>query len=301
MIVFLEGFKSIKFNGPFTESLYEHGKYNDIRVLLNEPPLYILTAPIRLATPKIRVSVGLSEVTLFRSIATQSPITSSEMVYCGLMRVTDNDLELHLFPLPYADLFDRANVFFNKEPVIVLDLDKTLIVTEHDVPFLDESFVPHFTVTGNTIIEQARFEHRIMIRPDCHTFLTYLFKLTSKVYILTASDLHYAEQVVQSANACGWGGGIDGCNLSFPLGHIYSVRNKPLTALPKTFSRIIPFKLCERSPVCIGVDDSLTAWDPSVSHRVIPVPPFTSIHEKNVLLDIANRIHTACYVQLDVA
>jgi hypothetical protein len=298
MIVFLEGYKSIRFNGPFTESLYEHGKYNDIRVLLTEPPMYILTAPINVATHKIRVSVGLSEVTLFRSVPTQSPIQPSEMVYCGMMRTTDSDLELHLFPITYSELFERANSFFNNEPVIVLDLDKTLMVTEHDVPFLDDSFVPHFTVSGNTIIEDARFEHRIMLRPDCHTFLTYLFKLTSKVYILTASDLHYAEQVVLSANACGWGG--SGCAVSFPLSSVYSVRNKPLTALPKTFSRILPLKLCKcQQPVCIGVDDSLTAWDPSVSHRVVHIPPFASINEKDILLDVANRIHHILHIKND--
>jgi hypothetical protein len=289
MIVFLEGYKSIKFNGPFTESLYEHGKYNDIRVLLTEPPMYILTAPSDIITPKIRVAAGLSEVTIFRTVPVLSPILSSEMVYFGMMRITDTNLELHLFPLVYSDLFERAHAFFNTQPIIVLDLDKTLIVTEHDVPFLDDSFVPHFTVRGKTIIEDACFEHRIMLRPECHTFLTYLFKLTSKVYILTASDLHYAEQVVRSANACGWGGG---CNLSFPLSHIYSVRNKPLTALPKTFSRILPLKLCENGkPVCIGVDDTLTAWDPSVSHHIIHIAPFTSIKEKDVLLDVANLIH----------
>lgn len=295
MIVFLEGYKSIKFNGPFTESLYEHGKYNDIRVLLNEPPLYILTAPINVATPKIRVSIGLSEVTLFRSVPTQSPIQPSEIVYCGMMRIT-TELELHLFPLPYSDLFERANSFFNKEPVIVLDLDKTLIVTEHDVPYLDDSFVTDFSISGKTVIEDAHFEHRIMIRPDCHTFLTYLFKLTSKVYILTASDLHYAEQVVHSANACGWGGGC----VSFPVSSVYSVRNKPLTALPKSFSRILPLKLCEKEkPTCIGVDDSLTAWEPSVSHRVVHIPPFTSINEKDVLLDVANRIHHIVHIKSD--
>lgn len=290
MIVFLEGYKSLKFNGPFTESLYEHGKYNDIRVLLTEQPLYILTAPINVITPKIRVSVGLSEITVFRIIPNQSPILPSEMVYFGMMRITDA-LELHLFPMPFSDIFDRASVFFNNEPIIVLDLDKTLIITENDLPFLDETFVPHFSISGKTIIEDARFEHRIMIRPECHIFLTYLFKLTSKVYILTASDLNYAEQVIKSANECGWGGGKGA--VSFPLSHIYSVRNKPLTALPKTFSRIVPLKLCANglSPVCVGVDDSLTAWDPSLTHCIIHITPFTSSQETNVLLDVSNRIH----------
>jgi hypothetical protein len=214
------------------------------------------------------------------------------------MRVSDTDLELHLFPLRYSELFERANAFFNNEPVIVLDLDKTLIVTEHDIPILDDSFVTHFFISGKTIIENARFEHRIMIRPDCHTFLTYLFKLTSKVYILTASDLHYAEHVVQSANACGWGGGADA--VSFPVSSVYSVRNKPLTALPKTFSRILPLKLCENEkPICIGVDDSLLAWDPSLTHRVVHIPPFTSINEKDVLLDVANRIHHIVHIKSD--
>ncbi len=295
MIVFFDGYKSIKFNGSFKESLYEHGKYNDVRVLLTEPPLYTLTAPSQAITNKIRVSVCLTEITIFRTIPKQTPIEPSELVYFGLMRITDTELQLLLYPITYSEISDRVAHFFNNEPVIVLDLDKTLIICQNDAPVYDmfgepyDEFKTDFTITGKTIIENAYFEHNVMIRPDCHTFLKYLFSVTSKVYILTASDLNYAEHIVRSANECGWGGGKG--EVSFPLSHVYSVRNKPLTALPKTFSRIIPLGLCNKTPVTIAVDDSLLAWDQSLLHFVIPITPFTSKYEKDILLDIANRIH----------
>ena len=192
MIVFFEGYKSIKFNGSFTQSLYEHGKYNDVRVLLTEQPLYVLTAPIDVVTSRMRMSVCLTDIIIFRTISTHLPIEHNELVYFGLMRLTEYELHLCLYPMSYVDIFDRAELFFNDEPVIVLDLDKTLLVAEHDIPSDMDSvlFNPHFMVQGTTLIDDVYYEHRIMIRPGCHAFLTYLFSITSKVYILTAADLN---------------------------------------------------------------------------------------------------------------
>ncbi len=296
MIVFLEGFKSITFAGSIQPALYQYGIYNDLRVLLEDiQPECILAAPLYKVDRRIRVSVGLSEVILFRKMSdTESVINTNELIYLGMFRITEQ-LELYMYPFQFSDIFKRTASFFNSpEPIILLDLDKTLIITEADAPyeelFVPKKFNPHLTIEGKIVLDDSPFYHRVMFRPGCRAFLKALFALTSKVYIITAGDLYYAESIVHAANACGWGGEGDDA-VTFPMSHVYSVRNQKDKALPKSFNRIVPLSFTTEPPKMVAVDDYLMAWDASVLSHVIPINPFEpGVTTENDLVHVLTEI-----------
>lgn len=297
MIVFLEGFKSITFTSSIEPALYKYGVYNDLRVLLKDiQPECILYAPLYKVNSRIRVSVGLSEVILFRKTSDETVINTNELIYLGMFRITDK-LELYIYPFQFSDIFKRADAFLNSpEPIILLDLDKTLIITEEDAPheelFVPKKFTAHLTIQGNIIIDNSPFYHRVMFRPGCGAFLKALFVLTSKVYIITAGDLYYAESIVHAANACGWGGEGDDA-VTFPMSHVYSVRHQKDKALPKSFNRIVPLSFTTEPPKMVAVDDYLMAWDASALTHVIPIDPFhPGVTTENDLIHVLTEIRS---------
>lgn len=96
-------------------------------------------------------------------------------------------------------------------------------------------------------ITNERFGHRMMIRPGCHLFLRRLLQI-AEVSVVTAGDLHYARQGVARANDRNWVSSIDESlrgveivDVKIPLERVFSVRNHPKKAAPKTFDRALPF------------------------------------------------------------
>ena len=63
-----------------------------------------------------------------------------------------------------------------------------------------------------------------------------------------------------------------------PLDRVFSVRNHPRKAAPKTFDRALPFFAnYEDGGAVLAVDDDPLAWDISIRHHVIPITPFQPV------------------------
>lgn len=275
MFIFFNNFKTIKFTGQIEQSLYEHSKHTDLRVLIKEEPAYILSAPVESVDTRIRTTICLCEIIVLRTVPNYSNIELTEPVYLGILKITDYELQIHLYPCTFLVIQERATAYFaSLEPIILLDLDKTLIVSDCDVEGDKTRFQPEFTIRHLKALDGLPFENRVMIRPGCHEFLQRLFRLTSKVYIITAADLHYAQSIVNMANERGWGSGSERGSIHFPIEKVYSVRHLPHIAMKKKFTHIIPNSLTTLSLIMVAVDDIPSAWDATLSSFVIPIVPF---------------------------
>jgi hypothetical protein len=281
MLVFLKshGYKSINFDGHFHKTLYEYEKHTKLRVLFKEEPSHILSASVQYADEFLREYICLQEMVIFRTVSSfVSKLDQDEHIYIGLFKITQCELQLMLYPSSFRNITQRADVFFSpRDPIILLDLDKTLILSECDTDEKDPLFQPDLKIAGHLAINSTPFEHSVMIRPGCHEFLKRVFQLTSKVYIITAADLHYAQKIVTIANYIGWNDKTSTTRsgiVRFPVENVYSVRVKPKTTIPKTFTQIIPSLLTPLPLVMVAVDDTLSMWAPELAEYVIEVPPF---------------------------
>ena len=302
MIIFFKslGFKSLNFQGQFHKTLYEYEKHTDLRVLFKEDPSHVLSTSAQCVDAILRDYVCLKQMVVFRTKGTVgSKPEQDERVFVGLFKLTPSELQLMLYPSSLSNIQERAAAFFSpRDPIIMLDLDKTLILSDCDmVDKTDTSFRPDFKIAANLAIDDTAFEHSVMIRPGCHEFLKRLFQLTSKVYIITASDIHYAEKIVTIANHIGWNDNSSTTRsgvVRFPLENVYSVRYKKDAYYSKTFTSIIPSLFTTLSLVMVAVDDMPAMWDPQLAASyVIQVPPFypsTSLPDE--LLKIADFIET---------
>lgn len=278
MLVFLKslGYKSLNFEGHFNKTLYEYEKRTELRVLFKEEPSHILSAS---TDDFLRDYICLQEMVIFRTISGFMPtLDEDERIYIGLFKITQCELQLMLYPSSLSNITERADVFFSsRDPIILLDLDKTLIVSNCDTDEKDPLFQPDLKIAGHLAINNMPFEHSVMIRPGCHEFLKRVFQITSKVYIITAGDLHYAQKIVTIANYIGWNDKTSTTRsgiVRIPVENVYSVRVKTHTTLPKTFTQIIPSLLTPLSLVMVAVDDTLSMWSPELAEYVIEVPPF---------------------------
>jgi hypothetical protein len=281
MLVFLKshGYKSINFDGHFHKTLYEYEKHTKLRVLFKEEPSHVLSTSVQYADEFLREYICLQEMVIFRTVSSfVSKLDQDERIYIGLFKITQCELQLMLYPSSFRNITERADVFFSpRDPIILLDLDKTLILSECDTDEKDPLFQPDLKIAGHLAINSTPFEHSVMIRPGCHEFLKRVFQLTSKVYIITAADLHYAQKIVTIANYIGWNDKTSTTRsgiVRFPVENVYSVRVKPKTTIPKTFTQIIPSLLTPLPLVMVAVDDTLSMWAPELAEYVIEVPPF---------------------------
>jgi len=301
MLVFLKslGYKSFNFEGYFHKTLYEFEKHTELRVLFKEEPSHILSASDQSADTFLREYICLQEMVIFRTTSGLASTPSlEECIYVGLFKLTPYELQLLLYPSSLSNIKERADVFFSpQDPIIMLDLDKTLILSSCDTDEKDASFQPDFKIAGNLAIDSTPFEHDVMIRPGCQEFLKRLFQITSKVYIITAGDLHYAQKIITIANYTGWNDKTSTTRsgvLKIPLENVYSVRNKKHAIIAKTFTQIIPSLLTPLSLVMVAVDDTPSMWLPELaSSYVIDITPFnpkTSTSEE--LVKVAELIET---------
>jgi NLI interacting factor-like phosphatase len=281
MLVFLKshGYKSINFDGHFHKTLYEYEKHTKLRVLFKEEPSHVLSTSVQYADEFLREYICLQEMVIFRTVSSfVSKLDQDERIYIGLFKITQCELQLMLYPSSFRNITERADVFFSpRDPIILLDLDKTLILSECDTDEKDPLFQPDLKIAGHLAINSTPFEHSVMIRPGCHEFLKRVFQLTSKVYIITAADLHYAQKIVTIANYIGWNDKTSTTRsgiVRFPVENVYSVRVKAHTTIPKTFTQIIPSLLTPLPLVMVAVDDTLSMWAPELAEYVIEVPPF---------------------------
>ena len=300
MLVFLKGlgYKSVNFEGHFHKTLYEYEKHTELRVLFKEDPLHILTTSVQSVDTFLREYICLQEMVIFRTVSGFVKPEQDEPIYIGLFKITYCELQLMLYPSSLKNIKERADVFFSpQDPIIMLDLDKTLILSSCDADEKDSSFQPDLKIAGNLAIDSAPFEHSVMIRPGCQEFLKRLFQITSKVYIVTASDLHYAQKIVTIANYTGWNDKTSTTRsgvVKIPVENVYSVRVKPKLTIPKTFTQIIPSLLTPLSLVMVGVDDTPSMWSPelSVSYVIEALPFNPKTSTPGELLKIAELIET---------
>lgn len=263
-------FKEINLKFEFKDNLYELGKKTNFRVLINEEPTHTLSVPVHFANDTIRQYIALSFVFVFKN---------KTEIYLGMLRVTKTDLLLFLYLTTESILTERC-LRFQEKFTVMLDLDKTLIISDVDVTRGHDKFVTHLFIDSYKVIDNLPFKTHVMIRPDAHIFLKRLFEIAN-VYIITASDLHYAEEIVYAANRIGWGGDV-----YFPDSNVYSTRNEPTKALLKTFDFIVP----EMPAKIIAVDDNLAAWEPSSRQHVLQIKPFEPDEEPGELIKMLQVI-----------
>jgi hypothetical protein len=304
MLVFLKflGYKSVNFDGHFHKTLYEHEKHTELRVLFKEEPSHILSTSLQSADTFLREYICLQEMVIFRTVSgfTSKP-DQDEPIYIGLFKLTQYELQLMLYPSSLTNIKERADVFFSpQDPIILLDLDKTLILSSCDTDEKDPSFQPELKIAGDLAINSTPFEHSVMIRPGCHEFLKRLFQITSKIYIITAADLHYAQKLVTIANYIGWNDKTSTTRsgvVKIPVENVYSVRLYSKTTLSKTFTQIIPSLLTPLSLVMVAVDDTPSMWSPELARFVVEVLPFNpKTSTSDELLKIAELIETTLAV-----
>ena len=299
MLVFLKslGYKSLNFEGHFYKMLYEYEKYTKLRVLFKEEPSHILSTSAQSADTFLREYICLQEMVIFRTVSGTKPLDQDECIYIGLFKITQCELQLMIYPSSLSNITQRDDVFLSsKDPIILLDLDKTLILSNCDTDEKEPLFQPDLKIAGHLAINSTPFEHSVMIRPGCHEFLKRLFQITSKVYIITAGDLHYAQKIVTIANYIGWKDKTSTTRsgiVRFPVENVYSVRVKTHTTLLKTFTQIIPSLLTPLPLVMVAVDDTLSMWAPELAEYVIEVPPFNpKTSGPDELLKIAELFET---------
>jgi len=267
----------IWFNGfcidfGFEHDLYEHDRKTNLRVLIKGEPTHTLSAPVSFATYRIRQTIALSNVFVFHF---------KEQIYLGMLRVTKTDLLLFLYLTSETEMRERCGKFVEK-PSVLLDLDKTLILTYEDVTRNHDKFVTHFRVDSYKAIDNLPFHNSIMMRYGVDVFLKKLSEIAN-IYIITASDLHYAEEIVHAANKIGWGS-----DFQFPESNVYSTRNHPKTALLKTFDFIVP----EIPEKVIAVDDNLGAWIPELRQHVYKINPFEPGEDESEFVKVFDTIET---------
>jgi hypothetical protein len=179
------------------------------------------------------------------------------------------------------------NPVFHKFPVL-LDLDKTLIVTYEDTSFDQRhAFEDSIVISGRIAITGSAFYHRVMIRKGVHEFIKAILPFAD-ISVITAGDIHYGRAIVFEANKQKWlpSPSNEADDISIPLTRVFSVRNKERTAQKKRLDCVLP---CAPSipGSFVAVDDDPTAWDPSIRDHVIAVPPFQpSSNSADTLLDI---------------
>jgi len=209
-------------------------------------------------------------------------------LFAGSVDFIRNKFIINLYKTSLKEIREESSKFLcPSKPFVLLDLDKTLIVTYTDTRN-KKAFYKNFTVEGIQLISNCYFEYDIMIRPGAHWFLHRLQQFAN-VFIITAGDINYAQQIVNGANALNWLTPFDPvtytCStpVTIPISNVISVRHEHQDFIKKTFSHVLPFHFVNQEQLkklrLIAVDDDLCAWNPSVNYaqsHVISIEPFHS-------------------------
>ena len=164
--------------------------------------------------------------------------------------------------------------------IVFLDLDRTLYLSDYDCNLYQKHmFSNDFSISGHTVLNNDKFHYNIMIRPGTHEFLLELSKIAIFCAI-TAADINYARAAVTRANLIKWTSiqEVKSADLSsfpdvtIPLTHLFSVRDRLKTAQKKTFDRAIILPN-DYMPVAM-VDDDIMALEPSIRQYNITISPF---------------------------
>ena len=217
-------------------------------------------------------------------------------LFAGSVNLIRNTFIIKLYKTSLKEIREESSKFLcPSKPFVLLDLDKTLILNYVDTRNIT-TFYKNFTARGLQLVSNDYFEYDIMIRPGAHWFLHRLQQFAN-VFIITAGDISYAQQIVNGANELNWITPLDpttngqisyACSTSvtIPISNVVSVRHKYRDFIKKTFSHVLPFHFVNQQQLeqlrLIAVDDDLSAWNSSVNYaqnHVINVEPF---HSNNI-------------------
>lgn len=187
----------------------------------------------------------------------------------------------------YVDMIAKQ-YYLNGNINVVLDLDKTLVVSSECVDQNQLSmFRTDFTIEGFTKMHD-NFNYNIMIRPGVYEFLLRLNKIAN-VFILTAADINYARMIIDNANNMNWLG--SGENVYIHLSNVFSSRKNINSTIYKTFDIALCLYKLNISPRLIGVDDDISMWHILDKKYIINISPFQPFNDSpNELLNILKFI-----------
>jgi hypothetical protein len=252
----------------FNLNLYKHDENSDMRILIDTDiePNFIISTNL---TSLWKESVCLSKVIVFRILSDKfKPISLNEQIFLAIPKINNfKILSLELYSFTYKKIYERADKL--SKPFILLDLDKTLILCSVEIETLQEKFYfkSDFSISNYTYGRFEAFNCEIMIRPGSKEFLEKLFEITDQIYIITAGDRNYAEEIIKKANRY-W---------NVPIKYIFSMRTDNNVKL-KSFNCIIPFRLMKNSLTYLAIDDNINAWEKYDQSNVIQILPFNTIY-----------------------
>ena len=263
-------------------------------------------------------NICLSSVFIFRNTPFQNGLSYKEKLLFAFAELSDNHeyLLIDFYLTTFNDIKNKTFELYkpiqinenDNKFILLLDLDKTLIIVDQDVTEIDAPhFIPHININGYTAINDKPFTHNIMIRPNCHKFLIEASKV-SEIYIVTASDLHYAREIINNLNSCNWLPSNEKYiqDIIIPIKNVFSVRNQYEKHIPKSFKQIIPYFLLEEikhSIICKAIDDNIHVWDKNElesKDNILQIEPFSPINKNdNELLKTLSKITNLNYLEID--
>ena len=215
--------------------------------------------------------VTLSNVLVFRIPENNmSQFTEDENVYLAFMELSPDHtmILIDFYICTFAHI--RAWVFALLQNYVLLDLDKSLILSDADTREEQRhAFTGDIEIAGNMAVSSGYFRHRIMIRPGCSQFLLGLIQSGKTIIVVTAGDLHYGRMIVCQANSRNWVSGPtspDDPVVKINSWNVFSVRNAPNDVSMKKISNYVPYlsphfqQHVLHPERCIVVDDNLLAW-----------------------------------------
>lgn len=229
----------------------------------------------------LRLAVSVSNVLIFTPSAALPGLDDTVLVAFFEFSEGNENILVDCYTTSIRELKTKAHNA-NKKKHVLLDLDKTLLLSDADCR-VDQKhlFNPDFKIGGKMAVTDDSFSHGMMIRPGAYSFMRDLTAdADTEVYVLTAGDLHYARAAVGEANKRQWQtSSVDDSrpfgpleDVFIPLTHVFSVRNHPKYALKKTFERILPF--CQDDIQVFAVDDDPSAWEIDCRKFLLEISPF---------------------------
>jgi hypothetical protein len=252
----------------------------------------------------LRLAVSVSNVLIFTPSTAVPRLDDTVLVTFAEFAEGNETILVDCYTTSIQELKTKAHKA-NKKKHVVLDLDKTLLLSDADCR-VDQKplFTPDFKIAGKMSITDDSFSHGMMIRPGAYNFIRDLTAdADTEVYVLTAADLHYARAAIDEANKQQWQtSSVDDSrpfgpleDVFIPLTHVFSVRNHPKYALKKTFERILPFRQADTQ--VFAVDDDPNAWEIDCRKLLLEISPFQPTNNSpDHLLKIAESIKNAAKI-----
>lgn len=252
----------------------------------------------------LRLAVSISNVLIFTTSAVVPGLDDTVLVAFVEFAEGNETILIDCYVTSMRELKSKAEEG-NKKKHVVLDLDKTLLLSDADCR-VDQKhlFTPDIEIGGKMAVTDDIFSHKMMIRPGAYNFIRDLTAdADTEVYVFTAGDLHYARAAVGEANKRHWQtSSVDDSrpfgpleDVFIPLTHVFSVRNHPKYALKKTFERILPFRQADTQ--VFAVDDDPNAWEIDCRKLLLEISPFQPTNNSpDHLLKIAESIKNAAKI-----